>query len=240
MLKEAIEKIEAMSQREVLIDLDGHFYGKADDGKITEIRPEIDEPQKISLTSLDAMVQMIRTNDGKIPVLYVSVAGFNYVNVFGSLEPDNRYIRKHLYMAEASDIPGWEPKMEMGFDEATVALLTRFQDGGDKEYVLRLLSQITTGAKVTYSDNGIASTMVMTKGASLAENVTIKPIVKLRPYRTFLEVEQPEGLFLIRIRERGIAFIEADGGMWKLTARQTIKAYLEDQLKDCGGVTIML
>ena len=81
--------------------------------------------------------------------------------------------------------------------------------------------------------------MVMTKGASLAENVTIKPIVKLRPYRTFQEVEQPEGLFLIRIRERGIAFIEADGGMWKLTARNTIKAYLEAELKDCP-VTVML
>lgn len=42
-----------------------------------------------------------------------------------------------------------------------------------------------------------------------------------------------------RIRERGIAFIEADGGMWKLAARNTIKAYLEAELKDCP-VTVML
>ena len=82
--------------------------------------------------------------------------------------------------------------------------------------------------------------MVMTKGASLAENVTIKPIVKLRPYRTFQEVEQPEGLFLIRIRERGIAFIEADGGMWKLTARQTVKNWLDERLRSLDCVTVML
>ncbi len=237
MIKEAIEKIEAMTGPEI-VQIDGHNYAIGKDD-IREIRPEIDGPETLNVNSLDAVVNLIRANDGQLPHLFVCVAGYGVVNVFGDLEPKNRFTRKRLYHAAASDIPGWEPKMEMGFDEATVALLTRFQDGGDKEYVLRLLSQITTGAKVTYSDNGIASTMVMTKGASLAENVTIKPIVKLRPYRTFLEVEQPEGLFLIRIRERGIAFIEADGGMWKLAARNTIKAYLEAQLKDCN-VTIML
>jgi len=232
MLKEAIEKIEAMTGPTIAT----YAIGR---DSIQEIRPSVDGPETLNVNSLDAVVNLIRANDGQLPHLFVCVAGYGVVNVFGDLEPDNRYVRKRLYHASASDVPGWEPKMEMGFDEATVALLTRFQDGGDKEYVLRLLSQITTGAKVTYSDNGIASTMVMTKGASLAENVTIKPIVKLRPYRTFLEVEQPEGLFLIRIRERGIAFIEADGGMWKLTARNTIKAYLEEQLKDCS-VTVML
>lgn len=237
MLKEAIEKIQTMSQPSVLT-IDGCTYAIYQD-HIQEIRPEIDEPQTISLTSLDALVHLIKANDGGFPHLFVSVFGFDSVKVFGALEPKNRYARKSLYAATTTDVPGWEPKMEMGFDEATVALLTRFQDGGDREYCIQLLSQITTGAHVTYTDNGIASTMVMKKGASLAENVTIKPIVRLRPYRTFQEVEQPEGLFLIRIRERGIAFIEADGGMWRLTARNTIKTYLEAELKDCG-VTVML
>lgn len=237
MLKEAIEKIEAMTGPEIM-QIDGHTYAIGKDD-IREIRPEIDEPTALKLNSLDAAVQMIRANDGQFPHLYVSVSGHRTVHVFADLEPENRFTRKHLYLVEAVDVPGWEPKIEMGFDEATVALLTRFQDGGDREYCIKLLSQITTGAHVTYTDNGIASTMVMKKGASLSENVTIKPIVKLRPYRTFHEVEQPEGLFLIRIRERGIAFIEADGGMWKLTARQTIKAYLQQELKDCS-VTVML
>jgi len=39
---------------------------------------------------------------------------------------------------------------------------------------------------------------------------------------------QPESQFLIRVSERGISFIEADGGMWKLHARETIKQYLDD------------
>ena len=237
MLKEAIEKIEAMTRPEIMA-IGDHTYAIYRD-RIEEIRPELDAPERLGVNSLDALVHLIRENDSQLPHLFVCVAGYGVVNVFGDLEPKNRYARKRLYRATAEDVPGWEPKMEMGFDEATVVLLTRFQEGGDREYCINLLSQITTGAHVTYTDNGIASTMVMKKGASLAENVTIKPIVRLRPYRTFQEVEQPEGLFLIRIRERGIAFIEADGGMWKLTARQTIKAYLEEQLKDCT-VTVML
>lgn len=34
---------------------------------------------------------------------------------------------------------------------------------------------------------------------------------------------------------RGISFIEADGGMWKLTARETIKKFLEEQLQQEVG-----
>ena len=237
MLKEAIEKISEMSAPLIWTE-NGHTFACYPDG-VKELRPEMDEIEGTQVNSLDALVHLIRENDAPVPHLFVSVSRYNEVLAYGHLDPDSRWTRKKLYRASVIDVPGWEPKMEMGFDEATVALLTRFQEGGDREYVLRLLSQITTGAKVTYSDNGIASTMVMTKGASLAENVTIKPIVKLRPYRTFQEVEQPEGLFLIRIRERGIAFIEADGGMWKLAARNTIKAYLEAELKDCP-VTVML
>ena len=57
------------------------------------------------------------------------------------------------------------------------------------------------------------------------------------------EVEQPESIFLIRISERGIAFIEADCGMWKLKAREVVKAHLEDKLSaevEGGSVIIAL
>lgn len=52
-----------------------------------------------------------------------------------------------------------------------------------------------------------------------------------------------ESTFLIRVSERGISFTEADGGMWKLTARMTIKKYLEEALRsevEAGEVVIAL
>ena len=78
----------------------------------------------------------------------------------------------------------------------------------------------------------IATSVVTQSGIALQNNTNIRPIISLRPYRTFQEVDQPSSQFLIRITERGIKFVEADGGMWKLAARQTIKKHLEEALRD--------
>ena len=238
MLKEAIEKIEAMTGPEVL-QIDGRNYAIGKD-YVREILPDLHPPLHREVNSLDALVHLIESEAGLHTTIYVSVAAYNRVDVFTDPRPLERWIRPELFTAFAADVPGWDPVVNSGFDEATVQLITRFMDSPDREYCLRLLSQITTGAKVTYADNGIASTIVMTKGAQLAENVLIKPIVRLKPYRTFQEVDQPEGLFLIRIHERGIKFIEADGGMWKLEARQIVKCWLEAQLKEIPSVVVML
>lgn len=237
MLKEAIEKIEEMSSPLVYTEGDHSYVLYADHTE--ELRPNIGSPETVRLNSLDALVQLVK-KEQQSRQIFVSVTGHDEVDVYDSPSEDCRWKRNVLYNARAIDIPGWEPEVQMGFDQAAVALMTRFQDGGDREYTLQLLSQITTGAKVTYTDNGVASTIVTQKGAALAQNTTIKPLVKLRPYRTFQEIEQPEGIFLIRISERGITFREADGGMWKLTARNTAKAWLQEQLQDMPNVTVML
>lgn len=118
----------------------------------------------------------------------------------------------------------------MGFEEAQIALRTRFQETTDTIYAMKLLSDICCGAKVIYNDNGVATTVTTQKGVALQSNEQVRPIITLKPYRTFQEVEQPESIFLIRVNERGISFTEADGGMWKLKARETIKAFLEGKL----------
>ena len=72
------------------------------------------------------------------------------------------------------------------------------------------------------NDNGIATTITTQKGVALQTNEQIRPLVKLRPYRTFQEVEQPESIFLIRVSDRGISFIEADGSRKSLKVPSTL------------------
>ena len=82
------------------------------------------------------------------------------------------------------------------------------------------------------------------QGISLKALVQIKPRVALRPYRTFLEVEQPESEFLLRVdAEEGVGLFEADGGMWVQTAKRRIAAYFEEKLAEevkSGKVVVML
>ena len=244
MLKAAIEKILEIANP-IIWTKDGEdFVVNRYDGVVKQIRKELDFPATLYLNSLDALIKLVKTEaSGAEFPLYITVPSHMNVLCFGRPNVDLRFHRQEYYEVNATDVPGWEPVTKLPFDQAAVALQTRFQESADREYALRLLSQITTGAKVTYNDTGIATNVVTAKGVALQENSVIRPLVKLRPYRTFQEVEQPEGLFLIRIDERGITFTEADGGMWKLEARKTIAKYLEENLKDLvesGHVVIAL
>ena len=80
-------------------------------------------------------------------------------------------------------------------------------------------------------------------GFSCTALVEVKPRIQLQPFRTFLEVPQPESEFLLRVDpNEGIGFFEADGGVWKLEAKRNIADYFEKNLKDlieAGKVVVM-
>lgn len=234
-LKDGIAHIQETA-RPLFLNRGGHDFALFPNGKVTELIPEYPHPDTLRLYSLDAMVQLIVSEAAPKAQgpLYIIIPDHLSVECFESpkAEPEARGYRHLHYVAKATDVPGWESKVTLGFEEMQIALRTRFQESADTLYVQQLLSSLTNGAKVTYNDNGVATTVVTQKGVALQSSETIRPIVTLKPYRTFQELEQPESTFLIRVSERGISLIDADGGMWKLHARQLIKNYLSDALAE--------
>lgn len=233
MLKEFIAHIQETTSPTILRE-DDRAFAVTSAGKIVEIRRTIDHPDVLSLNSLDALVKLVKTEALRLTSapLYITIPSHKTVQCFTQPSTEERYFRQTFYEVLATDVPGWDSKVQLPFEEMQIALRTRFQETPDAIYAMKLLSDITTGGKVTYNDNGIATSVVTRKGIDLQSNEAIRPIVRLKPYRTFQEVEQPESTFLIRVSERGISFTEADGGMWKLQARETVKKFLEDALKD--------
>ena len=228
--KEYLETVKEMLQP-VILEREGHSVVVWLNGTTEDLTPRPFQPEPLTVGSLDALVQMIRSEGSRYGLLYVSASAPDKVLCFAQMETVNcQYFRNTLYIAEATDIPGWDGKVTMSFEEAMIALRTRFQPTDDQLYTLKLLSDITTGSKITYNDNGIATSIVTKRGVDLQSNAAIKPIVTLRPYRTFQEVEQPASEFHIRVSERGITFVEADGGMWRLAARKTVVARLQEAL----------
>lgn len=240
-LKEAIEHIQETTQP-LTATINGHDYVINHEGEVTEFLPDLFYPDTLELNSLDALVKLVttealRSTDAPI---YITVPDHLTVRCFRQPDAEKRYFRQVFYEVNATDVPGWESGARFSFEEMQIAMRTRFQESVDSEYVMKLLSDISTGAKITFNDNGVATTVVTSKGVALQNATQIKPIVTLKPYRTFQEIEQPESTFLIRISERGISFTEADGGMWKLKARETIKAFLEDKLSAADNIIIAL
>ena len=228
MLKEAIQYV-LENMRPEAQNLGNRAYIITQKGAQEVIETPI-APDTVPLHSLDSIVKMIRTEaihlaDVNTPALFVNIPSPTNVVCFSQPEYEQRCHRT------------------LGFEEAQIALRTRFQETPDSLYAMKLVNDISLGAKVIYNDNGVATTVTTQKGVALQTNEQIRPIVKLRPYRTFQEVEQPESTFLIRISDRGISFIEADGGMWRLTARNTIKTFLKENLAaeiESGKVIVAL
>ena len=230
MLQKFIEHIQKTTQP-LITEVDDSTFRITSDGDVKEILPTIFHPDTLPLNSLDSLIKMVKTEASEQDApLYITIPDHMTVRCFGQPDAAERYHRQFYYEANATDVPGWAEKNTLGFEEAQIALRTRFQETPDTLYAMKLVSDISLGAKVIYNDNGIATTITTQKGVALQTNEQIRPLVKLRPYRTFQEVEHPESIFLIRVSDRGISFIEADGGMWKLAARETIKTFLEERL----------
>ena len=150
--------------------------------------------------------------------------------------------RDTLYIAE-SDVPGFRD----GFRDRETALIqlrSLFAPTPDLDYLLTLLSRVSKEANVTSTDNGVTQQVEARAGIALLDTIQIKPRVSLQPFRTFLEVAQPESEFLLRLDENGrVGLWEADGGVWKLEAKRLIASWLGDALADLvevGSVVIMI
>lgn len=120
--------------------------------------------------------------------------------------------------------------------------LERLAGGAFAEKLNEALMQVAENiqnpnTEATFSDDGISQQVVMKTGVTKKENAIIPNPVRLIPYRTFLEVEQPESEFVFRITEgRGGApafkLVSADGGRWEAVAVDNVKSYLMDALAE--------
>ena len=82
-------------------------------------------------------------------------------------------------------------------------------------------------------DDGISQTVNVRQGVGLKKTERLKSRISLTPYRTFTEIEQPESEFILRLDNDGkVGLFEADGGRWKLDAKEQIKAYFESRLAE--------
>ena len=118
-----------------------------------------------------------------------------------------------------------------------IMLQSRFVDTEDAQKILKVVGNLTDSEVHMYTDDGVSQGVVAKVGIAKVDNVPVPRLVKLAPYRTFLEIDQPKSPFLFRMRRGSkdgeppsCALFEADGGKWKNEAIKAIRAYLAKQL----------
>ncbi len=240
MLKEAIQYLVGLKDNKTY-EFDGKHFS---DHQLVLVEAPKFYRNTVHFGSLDAIVKMVRAElgdytDGTEPV-FILINDHENVAVF--TRPDEREKRQYPYEAKCADAgfkTGWRSQQE-----AIIELKSRFLPTEDSEYLIGLISRINCDQGVQSTDNGVSQTVVTRQGVSLFSNENVKQRLSMQPFRTFREVPQPESEFILRLNDSGdVGLFEADGGIWKMEAKDLIKAYFEEHLHDeieMGVVVVMV
>ncbi len=238
MLKEALAYLVSLKDNKTY-EIHGDTYS---DRKLHRIAPYVAHPSPIEVNGLDSIVKLVKNELDVLDnrPLFIRVEGPRRVSVFSTLDDDMQ--RDSLYRAVCD-----APDFRAGFREqeaAIIELRSAFIPNEGTEYLLDLLSRICKEDSVSSEDNGVSQNVTARQGISLKAAERLKNRVPLIPYRTFTEIEQPESEFILRMDENGrVGLIEADGGKWKMTAKERICTYFATALKDeieAANVVVMM
>lgn len=236
MLKEALQYIVGLSEaREHSIH--GDVYSDKPLHRIDTYCPKADSVTVHTLTSLLDYIN--GTSDILADKMIVAVESPTTVRLYSELDCNRD--REYLMVAEAF-LPKFYFNQFIDQESFCINLQSKFIQNQDRDLLLKFAGTVESGTVAQYGDDGVTQKATIKTGlASKGEAILPNP-VRLKPFRTFLEIDQPESDFIFRMREgRGVecAIYEADGGAWQIEAMQKIKAYLQEALKDMPHFTVI-
>lgn len=228
-----------------IIDVEGQNYATK---QLHPLRPlKLDEPETITLTSLQGLVdylscdmdgleELLPSDMDEEPVVVVHIESPSRVTVRTGLAGERA---QRFQLATALGEPlslGGGAYLDPA--EMVVRLSTWCTAAGDRDELVRVIGNVRAESEVRVEDDGVSQAVTVRQGVVRVGEQTLPNPVQLAPYRTFREVEQPASPFMLRAQGGGerpisVALFEADGGTWKIAAVSSIKDWLVE-----AGVTL--
>lgn len=226
MLKGFLEKIEEMALASTWIEHEGRQFTGCE---LTPIRDA--EPEPLGLHTLAGIVEYAG-DDPAEDGWFVHVPDYKSARLVGPLHGPEKQ-RDCLAAAEAYEVRhrfgAWMP-----LDEFVIYIQSGFVQDETTAAILKVVGNVVQGAEAEYADDGVTQRVTARAGVTRREIVDLPNPVTLRPFRTFPDIEQPESLFVLRIKQGkegeqpSCALFEADGGGWRNQAVERIKAYFTE------------
>lgn len=194
----------------------------------------------IGLNTLSSLIEYIKSGvdkmDGK---MIVHVQSPTKVQFYSSLDDE----RKREVIAEVvAQVPDFRFGSFYDHESFCIGLQSKFVDNDDRALLLKCAGTVESGTVAQYGDDGISQKATVKTGIAAKGEAIVPNPVTLMPYRTFMEVEQPESRFVFRMKDCGgvqCALFEADGGAWKLDAMAVIHNYLEEHLEGIKNIIVI-
>lgn len=233
MLKEAIEYLQTISIPEKYT-IDGRTYTSH---RLQRLPDKI-TPDSLVVHTLTGLCDYIKSGFDQEYDQNVIVHVEDPTTVSLTSELYGEDYHQRAIIVEANAKPILEQSFQFGrfmsIPEFIIGLQSGFDHTEDKDTILQIVSNIKADQSQEYLDTGYSQEVAAKRGtgSTLAQSVKIPNPVSLKPYRTFLEIEQPESSFVFRLSSGNegqqplCGLFEASGGAWKLDAIQKIRAYL--------------
>ena len=239
MIKSAINRILELAAPNT-IEFGGQKYV---DKKMERLSSEF-RASPLELSTLSSLVEYIR-NFGeplKECAYLIHIVSPTMVDMVSALDAERK---REILVTVRAELPKIPFEQYIENERMLIAVQSMFVDdlNTDKSLILKFAGTVTNGSVKEYGDDGVTQKATIKQGISSKTEAIVPSPCTLRPYRTFLEVEQPASSFIFRMKEDRegkitSALFEADGGAWKNAARRNIQEYLEMRLEGTGVTVI--
>lgn len=231
MIKEALDFLFEMRRPETVKD---EFNRQWSTNVLKPLEDSL--PCPLNVHTLSAFLDWLASDDyGDVsgdtaPMIHVQNG--TQVRLIGQLT--DKWNRRAVYM-EANPVKRelFPDHYFMEIEEFIIKLQCCFVESYMKTKIINLLSNVKGEDVQTAEDDGIAQTVVVENKMHRLEATEIEPLVTLQPFRTFLDIEQPECKYLLRMkRSKGslplVALFDADGGTWEGKAIDRISEFFRE------------
>lgn len=194
MTRDALQYVVGLKTAEVL-DING---GKYVDKDVHRVDKEL-RASAIQMNTLTSLVDYLKAGvDSMADKMLVQVVSPMKVRVLSMLDADRK--REELVDVEAM-IPDFEYGRYMGNERFIIALQSKFIANDDRALLLQFAGTVKDESIAQYGDDGVTQKATIKTGITSVGDAVVPNPVKLRPFRTFIEVEQPESAFVFRMRQ---------------------------------------
>jgi hypothetical protein len=119
----------------------------------------------------------------------------------------------------------------MSIESFIILMMSHFVADQTVSDILKVVGNVTSEASGTIADDGVSQIETARVGIAKVAAVSIPNPVKLRPYCTFPEVEQPQSNFVLRMRradngEPQVALFSSNDTKWMTDAISSIAEFL--------------
>lgn len=234
MIKEAMQYIAGLANKEIK-EVGGQVFST---GKLEEINEPTTTTLKVR--SLSALIDYLTKNYDKLESVMIHVVSETEVQVVSTF---NRDKRRNVLLQASALLPSISFERFMDVENFNIMLQSCFVPNPDSAAILKVVGNIQEETVSGVTDDGVSQQVVARNGVVNVEKVTVPNPVSLKPFRTFIDIPQPECSFVFRMKTGpSAALFEADGGAWKLQAMASIKEHLNTKLAkeiESGFVTII-